>query len=98
MTKNVYSLEILYSGKYESWDFEQRDKRDVFYNRIVEYFAKQKVDKEDSQIEDTQIVQLSANNLEFQQNGEYTQDMMYEWFEYDIFSQMLEFINAHYES
>ncbi len=97
MNKNVYSLEILYSGKYESWEFDDRQKRDEFYKKVAERFAKQEVKKEGNELEDTQIVQLSANNLEFQEEGVYTQDMIYEWFEYDIFNQMLEFINKEYE-
>ncbi|ANU28213.1 hypothetical protein [Planococcus versutus] len=97
MNKNVYSLEILYSGKYESWEFDDRPKRDDFYKKVVERFAKQEVKQAGNELEDTQIIQLSANNLEFQEEGKYTQDMIYEWFEYDIFNQMLEFINKEYE-
>ncbi|AQU79452.1 MULTISPECIES: hypothetical protein [Planococcus] len=96
MSNNVFSMEILYSGKYESWEFENRQKRDVFYEQVVQQFADQKINGQEEGIDDTRIVQLSSNNLKIQENGEYAQDTRYEWFEYDVFSQMLDFINNKY--
>lgn len=97
MENSVYSMEILYSGKYESWEFEDRQKRDAFYGKVANQFAGQKVTEQEDQVEDTQIVQLSSNNLEIKEGGKYDQDTSYEWFEYDIFSQMLDFINREYD-
>lgn len=97
MENSVYSMEILYSGKYESWEFEDRQKRDAFYEKVASQFAGQRVTEQEESIEDTQIVQLSSNNLEIKEDGKYDQDTSYEWFEYDIFSQMLDFINEEYD-
>lgn len=97
MSNNVFSMEILYSGKYESWKFEDRQKRDAFYEQVVQQFADQKINGQEEDIDDTHIVQLSSNNLEIQENGKYVQDTSYEWFEYDVFSQMLDFINDKYD-
>lgn len=96
MNNNVYSVEILSSGKYESWEFESREVRDSFYNKVVNEFNEQKVNKEQGEIEDTMIVQLSSNNLELQKDGEYIQNMTVEWFDYDVFSRMLDFINSKF--
>lgn len=97
MANSVYSMEILSSGKYESWEFEDRQKRDAFFEKVANRFLDQKVKEKEEDIEDTQIVQLSSNNLEIQDDGKYDQDTSYEWFEYDIFSQMLDFINKEYD-
>lgn len=97
MENSVYSMEILYSGKYESWEFEDRQKRDEFYRKVVKQFDGQKVKGQEEDVEDTQIVQLSSNNVEIKEDGKYDQDTSYEWFEYDIFSQMLDFINKEYD-
>ncbi|MBT2569575.1 hypothetical protein [Planococcus sp. ISL-110] len=97
MENSVYSMEILYSGKYESWEFEDRQKRDAFYAKVANQFAGQKLTEQEEKLEDTQIVQLSSNNLELKEGGKYDQDTSYEWFEYDIFSQMLDFINKEYD-
>ncbi|TWT07748.1 hypothetical protein FQV26_08025 [Planococcus sp. CPCC 101016] len=97
MANSVYSMEILYSGKYESWEFKDRQKRDAFYKKVTNQFKDQKVTEEEDAIDDTQIVQLSSNNLTIKDDGKYDQDTSYEWFEYDIFSQMLDFINKEYD-
>lgn len=97
MANSVYSIEILSSGKYESWDFENRQKRDVFFEKVCKQFKEQKVREQEEDIDDTQIVQLSSNNLEIKDDGKYDQDTSYEWFEYDIFSKMLDFINKEYD-
>ncbi|ANU23141.1 hypothetical protein [Planococcus donghaensis] len=96
MNTNVYSVEILYSGKYESWEFASREERDAFYEKVIREFNDQKVDKQEGEIDDTKIVQLSSNNLELQENGEYVQNMTIEWFDYDVFSKMLDYINHEY--
>ncbi len=97
MANSVYSIEILSSGKYESWDFENRQKRDAFFEKVCKQFKEQKVREQEEDIDDTQIVQLSSNNLEIKDDGKYDQDTSYEWFEYDIFSKMLDFINKEYD-
>ena len=60
-------------------------------------FKDHKVKGEEEDIEDAQIVQLSSNNLEIKDDGKYDQDTSYEWFEYDTFSNMLDFINKEYD-
>ncbi|WP_298827746.1 hypothetical protein [uncultured Planococcus sp.] len=97
MANSVYSIEILSSGKYESWEFEDRQKRDAFFEKVSKQFKEQKVREQEDDIDDTQIVQLSSNNLEIKDDGKYDQDTSYEWFEYDIFSKMLDFINKEYD-
>ncbi|WP_223632515.1 hypothetical protein [Planococcus sp. 4-30] len=97
MENSVYSIEILSSGKYESWEFEDRQKRDAFFEKVSSQFKEQKVKEQEDDIDDTQIVQLSSNNLEIKDDGKYDQDTSYEWFEYDIFSKMLDFINQEYD-
>ncbi|AIY05604.1 hypothetical protein Plano_1639 [Planococcus sp. PAMC 21323] len=96
MNNNVYSIEILSSGKYESWEFESREKRDSFYHKLIHEFNNQKINKQESEVDDTKVVQLSSNNLELQKEGEYVQSMTVEWFDYDVFSRMLDFINSKF--
>lgn len=97
MANSVYSIEILSGGKYESWEFEDRQKRDAFFQKVSNQFKGQKVKEQEDEIDDSQIVQLSSNNLEIKDDGKYDQDTSYEWFEYDIFSKMLDFINKEYD-
>lgn len=97
MAKSVNSIEILSRGKYESWEFKDRQKRDAFFEKVSKQFKNQKVKGGEEDIDDTQIVQLSSNNLEIKDDGKYDQDTSYEWFEYDTFSNMLDFINREYD-
>lgn len=97
MANSVYSIEILSSGKYESWEFEDRQKRDAFFEKVSRQHKGQKVKAGEEDIDDTRIVQLSSNNLEIKDDGKYNQDTSYEWFEYDTFSKMLDFINKEYD-
>ncbi|MFC4712281.1 hypothetical protein [Planococcus dechangensis] len=96
--KQVYSIEVLCRGKYESWEFDQEDERDKFYEAVKKQFAGHAFEQEPTEVEDTDILQLSANSMHISDNGEVDQKMRYDWFHYDSFGDMMSFINAQVKS
>lgn len=95
--KQVYSIEVLCRGKYESWEFDNEDERDTFYRAVKKQFAESAYDQEPADAQDTDILQLSANSLHINDKDEVEQKMHYDWFAYDSFGDMLSFINKRYK-
>ncbi|ANU17303.1 hypothetical protein BBI11_09840 [Planococcus maritimus] len=96
--KQVYSIEVLCRGKYESWEFEKEEERDRFYESVKKKFADHAFEQEPTDVEDTEILQLSANSMHIDDEGEVDQKMRYDWFHYDSFGDMLSYINGQYKN
>ncbi|MBT2582105.1 hypothetical protein [Planococcus sp. ISL-109] len=95
--KQIYSIEVLCRGKYESWEFDQENKRDKFYESVKTQFADHAFKEEPTDVKDTDILQLSANSMHINDDGEVDQKMRYDWFHYDSFGDMLSFINKRFK-
>ena len=95
--KQVYSIEVLCRGKYESWQFEQEVERDKFYESVKSQFVEQAFKEEPTDIEDSEILQLSANSMHIADDGDVDQQIRYDWFHYDSFGDMLSFINGRFK-
>ncbi|MDN7241043.1 hypothetical protein QWY14_04535 [Planococcus sp. N028] len=91
----LYSIELLHRGKYESWDFSDERVRDAFFKKVKERFAGKEI-KDRNNVEDMAIVQLSATNLQIKEKNEVSQVVPFEWYDYDVFGEMLAFINREY--
>ena len=96
MEENLYTIEILHQGKYESWNFKSEAARDKFFENIKKKFTESEIPDKSDEVEDGRIVQLSASNLQMKNEG-VSQTVPYEWFEAAIFEEMLTFINKEYE-
>ncbi|HSI68550.1 MAG TPA: hypothetical protein VK947_14065 [Planococcus sp. (in: firmicutes)] len=96
MEGNLYTIEILHQGKYESWNFKNETERNKFFERIKTEFKEQEIPDKSDDIEDERILQLSASSLKLK-NEEVSQTVPFEWFEAIIFEDMLSFINEEYE-
>lgn len=94
MGGNIYSIELLHQGKYDSWEFSNNRDRDEFYEKVKKHFEGKEL-KEESATDDTRIVQLSATSLEMDKAG-VEQKIPYVWYEGDLFEEMLGFINEQY--
>ncbi|MDN3450941.1 hypothetical protein QMA09_12155 [Planococcus sp. APC 3906] len=94
MSGNIYSIELLHQGKYDSWEFSSDSERDQFYERVKKHFAGKELNEE-AATDDAQIVQLSATSLEMDKAG-VEQKIPYVWYEGDLFEEMLGFINGQY--
>lgn len=94
MGGNIYSIELLHQGKYDSWEFNNGSDRDKFYEKVKKQFLGKEL-KEESAIDDTRIVQLSATSLELGQDS-VDQKIPYVWYDQDLFEEMLGFINKQY--
>lgn len=96
MDENIFSIELLYQGKYESWDFKDEAERDAFYNKVKKEFSGHEIREDEDDVEDVRIVQLSATSLKVQ-NGSVDQKVPYKWYDQEAFEEMLGFINKNYE-
>lgn len=96
MNDKIYTIELLYQGKYESWDFKDPVARNDLFIKTKEEFSPYSLDEENDDIDDLAIVQLSASSLHVKEDGDVTQRVPYEWFEGRVFRDMLAFINENY--
>src|SRR5690554_3171016 len=96
MEDNLYTIEILHQGKYESWNFKNESERDKFFEKIKTRYRGNLIEDKSDEVEDGRIVQLSASSLQMKNEG-VSQTVPYEWFEAIIFDEMLSFINGEYE-
>lgn len=96
MEEDIYSIELLHQGKYESWDFEDETERDAFYSKVKKEFSGREIHEKEDEVDDRRIVQLSATSLKIK-NGNVDQTVPYEWYDQDSFQEMLGFINRNYE-
>ena len=95
MGEDVYSVELLHQGKYESWDFKSEEERNDFFEAVKKKFAGKEISDENEEVEDNQIVKLSATSLHMQQEG-VKQTVPYVWYDAPVFEGMLECINKQY--
>ncbi|MGK7378187.1 hypothetical protein ACSFXN_10165 [Planococcus sp. 1R117A] len=96
MENEIYSIELLCQGKYESWDFESETKRNWFFEKVKKEFAGHEIHENEEDVDDSKIAQLSATNLQIKSDG-VSQVVPYVWYEANLFEEMLEFINRKYE-
>ena len=94
MSGNIYSIELLHQGKYDSWEFGSGSDRDQFFGKVKKHFTGKELN-EDAETDDTKIVQLSATSLEMDKAG-LDQKIPYIWYDGDLFEEMLSFINEQY--
>lgn len=94
MEEDIYSIELLHQGKYESWEFASEEKRNEFYEDIKGKFNGNEI-KDRNDVEDTQIVQLSSTSFQVKQDG-VSQKVPYEWYDAELFEDILEYINNNY--
>lgn len=96
MEGNIFSIEIISRGKYESWEFKNEEARDDLFKKILERFNEYAIADKSDDVDDSRIVQLSATSLKIKEDGNVDQQVPYEWYEADQFEQLLEFINNEY--
>lgn len=96
MEGNIFSIEIICQGKYESWDFRNEVARDELYDKILEKFNSHAIADKENDVDDTQILQLSATSLKIKEDGEVDQQVPYEWYDADQFEELLSYINNEY--
>ncbi len=96
MEGNIFSIEIISQGKYESWEFKNEEAREELFNKILERFNDHAIKDKSDDVDDSRIVQLSATSLKIKEDGKVDQQVPYEWYEADQFEQLLEFINDEY--
>lgn len=96
MESNMFSIELLHQGKYESWEFANESERDALFNKVKERYAGKEI-QDRNNAEDMKIVQLSATNLHIKGENDVSQVVPFEWYDYDVFGEMLTFINSEYK-
>lgn len=96
MEGNIFSIEIISQGKYESWEFKNEVARDELFNKTLERFSVHAIADKGEEVDDTRIAQLSATSLKIKEDGNVDQQVPYEWFEAEQFEQLLDFINNEY--
>lgn len=94
MAENIYAIELLHQGKYDSWEFSSGRDRDQFYEKVKKHFTGKEL-KDESAIEDARIVQLSATSIEMD-NDRVDQKIPYVWYDQDLFEEMLGYVNKQY--
>lgn len=98
MNDKIYTIELLYQGKYESWDFKDPVTRNDLFNKAKEQFAEYAIDEKNDEVDDLAIVQLSASSLMVKEDGDIAQRVPYEWFHGRVFRDILAFINENYKA
>lgn len=96
MEGNIFSIEIICQGKYESWEFKNEVARDELFNKILERYKDHAIEEKNEEVDDASILQLSATSLKIKEDGNVEQQVPYEWFDADQFEELLDFINNEY--
>ena len=96
MEGNIFSIEIISQGKYESWEFKNEAARDELFKKIMERFRKHAIQEKSDEVDDSSILQLSATSLKVKGDGQINQQVPYEWYDADQFGELLDFINNEY--
>ncbi|HSJ37369.1 MAG TPA: hypothetical protein VK945_04070 [Planococcus sp. (in: firmicutes)] len=96
METNIYSIEIISRGKYESWGFKNEEARDELFKKILERFKDHAIADKGDDVDDARILQLSATSLKIKEDGNFDQRVPYEWYEADQFEALLDYINNEY--
>lgn len=94
MEEDIYSIELLHQGKYESWDFASEEERNEFFEDVKKKFNGQEI-KDRNDVEDTRIVQLSATSLQIKKDG-VSQTVPYKWYDAESYEDILKYINDNY--
>lgn len=96
MEGNIFSIEIVCQGKYESWEFRNEVARDELFTKIMERFKPHAIEEKGDDVDDSRILQLSATSLKIKEDGNVDQQVPYEWYEADKFEEFLDYINNEY--
>lgn len=96
MEGNIFSIEIICQGKYESWEFKNEQARNDLFKLILDKFSGYSIPDKSDAVDDSRILQLSATSLKIKEDGNVDQQVPYEWYEADQFEQLLGFINNEY--
>lgn len=97
MEENIFSIELLHRGKYESWDFKDEKTRDEMFEKVKKEFADRRIEEKTDAVDDSQIVQLSATSLKIKSDG-VSQTVPYEWYRGSAFNDILLSLNHRYEN
>ncbi|TWT28379.1 hypothetical protein [Planomicrobium sp. CPCC 101110] len=95
MESDIYSIELLHQGKYESWEFKDESERDELFNKVKKRYAGKEI-QDKNHADDRNIVQLSATSLHIKAGNDVSQTVPFEWYDYDVFGEMLSYINSQY--
>lgn len=96
MEGNIFSIEVISQGKYESWEFKNEAARDELFKKILERFQEHAIADKSDDVDDSRILQLSATSLKIQEDGNVEQQVPYEWYEADQFEELLVYVNNEY--
>jgi len=96
MEANIFSIEIISRGKYESWEFKDEEARDELFKKISEHFKEHAIADKSDNVDDSRILQLSATSLKIKEDGNVDQKAPYEWYEADQFEALLDYVNKEY--
>ncbi|WP_422123361.1 hypothetical protein DHX103_00685 [Planococcus sp. X10-3] len=96
MEGNIFSIEILSQGKYESWEFKDEAARDELFKKIMDLFREHAITEKGDEVDDASILQLSATSLKVKEDGNVDQQVPYEWYDAKQFGALLDFINNEY--
>ncbi|PSL41906.1 hypothetical protein B0H99_101152 [Planomicrobium soli] len=95
MDTDIYSIELLHQGKYESWEFGNESERDALFNKVKKRYAGKEI-QDKNNADDRNIVQLSATSLHIKGKNDVFQVSPFEWYDYDVFGEMLSYINNEF--
>lgn len=96
MEGNIFSIEIISQGKYDSWEFRNEAARDEFFNEILNHFSEHAIRDKGDDVDDSSILQLSATSLKVKEDGNVDQQVPYEWYDASQFEAFLDYINNEY--
>lgn len=97
MEENIFSIELIHRGKYESWDFKDENVRDEIFEKVKKEFADRRIEEKTDDVDDSQIVQLSATSLKIKSDG-VSQTVPFEWYKSGAFNDILLSLNHRYEN
>ncbi|TWT00996.1 hypothetical protein [Planomicrobium sp. CPCC 101079] len=95
METDIFSIELLCQGKYESWEFSDEGERDALFNKVKKRYVGKEI-KDKNNADDRHIVQLSATSLHIKAGNDVSQTVPFEWYDYDVFGEMLSYMNSEY--
>ncbi|MFD1030808.1 hypothetical protein [Metaplanococcus flavidus] len=96
MEGNIFSIEVISQGKYESWEFKNEVARDELFKKIMDRYQEHAIKEKSDDVDDSSILQLSATSLKIKEDGNVDQQVPYEWYDANQFGDLLDYINNEY--
>lgn len=96
MEGNIFSIEVISQGKYESWEFKNEESRDELFKQILARFQVHAIADKSDEVDDTSILQVSATSLKLKEDGNVDQQVPYEWYDAAQFEELLDYVNNEY--